>query len=474
MLRIGTQVAVAVLVVASVAAAGAGQHAMATGGTPAATGAGDGPTMGFYVAPGSALSQLRSASTAGEYGGVDLTRRPRVTSADALVVRLRVDGLATAVAARDGNSTTARFFALLASDRASLNGTQYVSTPDTTPKALDLRDRDAVTVVTGGDDTVDLVIDPSALSATVDENGNGRADDGGRRPIQPGEIYRLTFAFDGRTVANSVGVFEATASFRGAGPGEPLRLDPAPGQDVSADTTLAPGTELTLHLTAVGNDSSFSKTRSVRVRNRSLGLVNATFDLSTVPEATPLSLLLTRGEDVLGATRAEIVHYDAMLRSPGTSESRERLVVWNVTLSDPGFLLVRPGGDDSVVANRYLSAGSHTDVAVSFTRPVRAANVTVSVVADVDGNGVYDRRGPDRPFTRDGRPVTAVVAMPAADGSSGEETTAPSDGGRPGADGRGTASFTPYTLTDVRGPGFGAGAALVALGAAVVVLARRN
>lgn len=476
MLRIGIQVAIAVLVVGAVAASGAGTPAAATGGTGSAAAAADGPSLGVRVAPGDALSTLRSADSAAAFSGARLTPRLQVTPSDALVIDLRAEGLGDAVASQPGNDTTDRLFSLLADDRASLTGVQYRPTSDATPKALDLTDPEAVTAVRGSGDAVHLVIDPAALSAERDDNGNGRADDGSTGPVQPGEVYTLSFAFDGQSVERSIGIYEATASFAPERRGQIPQLVPAAGQEIRAETTLAPGTEVTIELTATGDDVTFSRSRDVRVQNRSFGLVNATFDLSGIPGSTPVSVLVTSGERVLGAARTTVADYEARLSVPRESDHRDRLPVGNLSLSDPGFLIVQAGSAEGpVVANRHFEAGTYTDVSVSFTREVAANHLVVSVVADVDGDAVYDRGGPDRLFARDGKPVAAVVRLPGATGTPTPGGVRGTDaGGSPGRYGNNSSTFTPYTISDVEGPGFGPVAAAVALLGAVALLARRS
>ncbi|WP_336001772.1 DUF7282 domain-containing protein [Halorientalis halophila] len=440
-----------------------------TGGTSAQAAA---PNVTTFVAPGDALTALWAGQADDQ-----LTRRPRVTPADALVVRVSTPGLGSAVAAQPGNTTTERFRALLSSDRASLTGVE-MGTTDRPPRVIDPTSGD-LAVREAGADTYDLIYDAGALRATDDQNGNDRADDGGATTVSPTKVFRLTFTLDGTSGSSNLGVFPASIAFS-TPTSDDVELSPLPDQKLVGRTPLAPGTTLSIALDAVGHPFAIERTATVRDRRRPYA--NLTLDLSDAPEGVPVTVTARLNGVVVRETEGRIRRLGASFTTGTTTDPRNELVLRNVSAAVDGFLVVRDGPDGPLIANQRLAAGEGQSVTVPFRESATADSITVTAYVDVDDDGVLDRGGPDRPFRRDGDPLSRTVAitdLTAETPSTPTQTPTPTT--EPPTTAPATASgatadtpATAYQVTDASGDGFGPLLALVALAAFAVAGHRRR
>jgi len=435
------------------------------------------PNLTVFVAPGDTFGTLRTGNEEA-YEAVTRTRRPRVTPADALVLRLSAPDFDPVLADYDGDSLTEQFLALLETDRASLRGTEIRTAGNRTAGALDLRDEEAVTVRRRAANTVELIADPSALNATLDENGNGLADDGNPRPVEPGEIYRLSFTFENATVEQSLAVFAPVATI-GSEDGGPV-VYPVMNQRITGETTIAPGSTVDVSLNASGG--AFRTEQSVRAtgpRSR----IDASFDLRSAPDDVPLLVTVTRNGTRIGRAVGRIGPLTGSFAADSAVGTPDRLVVREVSFSRGGFLVVRDsGGDGRVVGNRYVEPGDHDSLTVRFAGPVESDAVRVTAYVDIDGGRVFDADGPDRPYQRNGEPMAATVRIAERTETSPRVTTAPTTtnprGNPPTPSPAPTVTaprdttFTSYTIT--HGAGLGAGVAVVALALAAALFARRR
>ena len=507
MQRAGQVVAVGVVATLVLAAVVGGASAMGTAATSDATDSVSNAASGVdatnatrvsgtdhrnltvLVAPGSALSELQGASAIGNYSAT-VTLRPRPTLADTMLVRVSAPGLADAVAAQPGNTTTARFFALLESDRASLTMYEVAPTEEGPFKALDVSDPDAVRVVPGEGDRFDLVTDPTALNGTLDRNGDERPDEGGESVgMETFDTYQFNFTVDGRSTLKAISVFPTVVTLAPDQPNDQPRVFPAANQTIRGQTTLAPGTQLDIELVVRG-EQGFTQRRTVTVANRSLSEFAAVFDLQEAVGANNISVVARLDGTPIGATDGRILALSARLIAPDRSPDRETLRITRANLSQGGFAIVRPVGSDRIVGKRYLTPGRHDGVSVSLLQGIRADALNVTLYVDFDGDRRFDDDGTDRPYRNALGPVSSIVSLedpatpvptpvpttttrPPTTTTLSSTTTTASTTGPPettadpdpvtGPQRNGTTTFTPYTFTVRSGPGFGVGAALAAL-----------
>lgn len=461
----------------------------------------DEANISVFVAPGSDLSTMQDAESIVEYGNVTLTRRPHVTLSDTLVVQVHAPGLETAVNQQPGNGTTEKFFSLVQRDRVSVTGSEAYVPANETRQVFSLANRNTTSVVEAGDRTYQLVVNLSAVRTTLDENGNGRPDEGQTQPISSGDVYRLHFSFDDYSENESILVFPVAVEFAPSQDGNSPVLYPKPDQRIRGTTTLAPGTKLRIQLTGTGTEP-FRRTKTVRVTGADQPMFSASFDLVDIEDGQPLIVLVKDGDRNIGKAEGRIPKLNASLTVPDRIDSTDHITVPRVTFSQGGFLVVRSGGSDGpIVGNRYLAPGTYTGLRVQFAQPVKADTLSVSAYVDIDGDRIFDRGGLDRPFRRDGTPVSHVVDVSGVTGTPAittrpppspstptepttsvettplvtppgstttERPTAPTPTGPSSP-----ATFTPYTIT-ANGPGFTAGVALAALLALVGLLAWRR
>jgi hypothetical protein len=455
--------------------------------------------MTVIVAPGAALESMQTATSADEYGpNVALSARPRVTLSDTLVLRIQAPGLEDAVQAQSGNSTTRQFVSLLESDDAELLISQF-GARDEIPRAIDTRDTSAMSVVPAGNNTYDVVIDLASIEATLDANGNNRADDDETVGVASGDTYRANFTFGETQIDNAFAVFPVAVIFLPDEAGNNPSLRPAPNQTIHARTTLAPGTVLGVEVT-VDSADVFRHRQEVTVVNRSQSQFTAEFDLRDAPDGVDISVVVDNDDQVISATSGRVSELRASITLPQRADERDRVPVSNLSLSQGGFLIVRDGGPNgTIVANRYLTGGNYTDLSVLLSRGAETDTLVVTAYADLDTDRVFDATGPDRPFRVDGSLVRARIRLPGTTQTPAQtatttatptetETSSPTarrvtspptttttdpQTTRPFGDTT-TEGFTPYTITATGAPGFGIGIALAAIVALVALLAGRQ
>jgi PGF-CTERM protein len=450
------------------------------------------------VAPGRALSELRGASSIANYSA-QITLRPRPTLADTMLVRVSAPGLADAVAAQPGNTTTARFFSLLDSDGANLRMYEVAPTEEGPFKAIDVTDSEAVTVVPGEGDRFDLVADPAALNGTLDRDSDELPDAGGAPVgVESFDTYQFNFTFDGRSELKAISVFPTVATIAPNQPNDRPRVFPAANQTIRGTTTVAPGTRLDVDLVVRG-DEGFTLARTVTVTNRSLSEFAAEFDLQDAAGARNISVVARLDGRPIGASDGRLLDLSARLVAPDRSDSRDRLRLPRVNLSQGGFVIVRPAGSDRIVGKRYLTSGPHEGVTVSLLQGIRADALNVTVYVDYDADRRFDGDGPDRPYRTVLGLVSSTVSL--AEPTTPVPTPLPTTTRPPttttqppttvttrvttspptrtdvdpvaGPERNTSTTFTPYTFTVESGPGFGVGLALLALLFVGLLAARR-
>jgi PGF-CTERM protein len=415
-----------------------------------------------------------------------------------MIVRVSAPGLADAVAAQPGNTTTKRFFSLLDSDQASLRMYEVAPSEEGPFKAIDVTDTEAVTVVPGEGDRFDLVTDPAALNGTLDRDGDRLPDDGGDAVgIEPFDTYQYNFTFDGRSQLKAISVFPVVATLAPNQPNNRPQVFPAANQTIRGQTTVAPGTELDVQLVVRG-DQGFEQVRTATVTNRSLSEFAASFDLQEAVGANNISVVARLDGRPIGGSDGRILGLSARLLAPERSDTREGLRLDRVNLSQGGFVIVRPVDSDRVVGKRYLGDGVHEGLSVSLVQGIRADALNVTLYVDFDGDRRFEA-GTDRPYRTAIGPVSDIVSLRepttpvpttrtptttrpptttvTTTATTVRTTTPPESTANPdpvtGPQRNDSTTFTPYTFTVAQGPGFGPLVALLALSLLAALAWRR-
>ena len=203
----------------------------------------------------------------------NVTESDDIADGDLVIHQLQTSGLEGALEAQSGNETAA-FFAL--------NGNVYeLSVEESNPSAnrdafvLNLHAGNTVVVPDPDNDTYFVAFDTDDV---VGERPNGQTVqlDDGQELLANFTVYEDegNLADEDQTVEDEYGIVEAEHSLD-----EPVNVSAASGQTVAGETTVAPGTELSLRVRSSGDTQpSFLKTASVYVTED--GTYEGTFDFS--------------------------------------------------------------------------------------------------------------------------------------------------------------------------------------------------
>jgi hypothetical protein len=162
-------------------------------------------------------------------------------------------GLDEAVSSQPGDTLTQQFSVLVRSNQASLLGPEAMNDPAATPKALNLYDPETVTVVDAGNDTYHLVYDPTEIRGTADRNGNDRPDDTEQTRMESGDVFTVNFTFEGSSTEQGFAYFPATAEFTSTPDEERPVFYPLFDHRLAGETTVAPGSTVTVEFTSTGD-----------------------------------------------------------------------------------------------------------------------------------------------------------------------------------------------------------------------------
>ncbi|WP_123534617.1 DUF7282 domain-containing protein [Halosimplex salinum] len=207
--------------------------------------------------------------------------------------------------------------------------------------------------------------------------------------------------------------------------GEAIRRQAASGQRIGGETTLAPGSRLTLDVTAYDGDY---ETQAVTEVDDD-GTFDTTVNLSEAPDDARLTLSVAEvdGSITLLTTgnAPETAVWFQEYESPSTEEATTIDGV-RVALDDPGFVAAYAVPPDEQVTHAdvigrsaYLQSGVHT-TAVDLDRPLTdSRTVVLAVHRDDDGDGQFDYPADDSPVRVDDEAVyTAGRVLLSGDGSS--------------------------------------------------------
>jgi PGF-CTERM protein len=444
---------------------------------PAAERPGANISLSTLTAPGSTYDDLRNASAVrAAIADGTLAEPGQDTYADAVVAygdvvlhRVSFEGSATAVldamADQDRGSPGANFRALVAGDGVDLS----FRGPTACPPDLALNaslDADAIRVVPDQDrESLYLVFDSDRYLVGQSES-DPRAD---RWNYGAHSLSLSAGTVDGRDV-DAAGETQWETQQRAvafdAADDDLLRTDSGENQSFAFETTVAPGTELTVALQSLDGDVTRSGDAVVsanRTGRVTLDVPRGVYAVN-VSDAEPTDLLVAAG-NASGAT----------LAFPDQEAEQPTLYQVGVVTTDGGFVVVRNESGRVVgVSDRFEAGAAHPEVEL----PRAAATdgeFTATVVRDAAADdGEYDAEVDD-PYRVDGEPVEATASVdfrlqtpPTATTTTTRTATTQESG--PPTSTRARSTSGESTGTDV--PGFGVGVGVVAVLAAAPVARR--
>jgi PGF-CTERM protein len=344
-------------------------------------------------------------------------------------------------------------------------------------------------------DTGDAVFDRVDRAEFTDNEANGFEDTALRTArdvsASTGDEFEVTLfigkeanvalATSEESVSSSFEVVEQTAEFD-VNSDDAVEVESDSDQMISGETSLAPGTEITVRARASG-DNPFLKTETARVNAD--GTFSATLNFSNVAEGTNFTASVREVDDT---------ETDGIVSAPPTATvsvsdqttDGTTVTVDSASLSNGGFVTIHDGSlangavfDSVRGTSAYLEAGSHSDIEVSLDAPYESDGTAIAMPhQDTNGNEAYDfvssDGAEDGPYTADGAAVTDDASLTVE--TTTEETPTPSPSPTPTPDEETpTPTEDTPTPTDTEGqPGFGAALAIVALAGAALLALRRE
>ena len=324
--------------------------------------------------------------------------------------------------------------------------------------------------------------------------------------LEVGDRYEARFRVEesnpyvGATVERSATVTVERPSVTVAATGDHVGVAATASGLVRGETNLADGTELAVSASGPGVTAAGEAT----VRD---GRWSVDLDLSTAEPGERFTVEVGRPGETITSVDAVLTRPPSVAVANQTPSGDRLVTVDRVRLPNGGFVAVydRPPGEDGRPAplgtSTLLPRGTSRDVTVTLDEPIDGERSVVVVVHRNGGDGQFEfvtsDGARDRPYTADGRTVSAEVTLstggePATTATTTEtDTVTDTDTDTPTTDD--TATDTPTdtdtdtpTTADTTGddgdgglvdgvgaPGFGPAAALVAL-FAVALLARRR
>ncbi|RRJ31990.1 DUF7282 domain-containing protein [Halocatena pleomorpha] len=453
------------------------------------------------TAPGSKFDDVQTTDDVSELAPETET----VAAEDVLVIQMTSRELSNAVAGSSNTTSNARLLELVQSgvlDVRIENGASNTT--------LDL----PATNETGGLRVIPET-DGSAVYVLIDTERAVFSDR--TTGVTPGNLT-VTIASHGteEPVSSHVTVTPREASFE-TNDGK-LRLTADSNRTITGDTTVAPNTNLTVHVRA-NEEATFNITRTTRVNDD--GSFSLRVDFGNVTKGTRFVVLIpnagftedVKTEGVLTATSTASVRLTAQHLKTDESQT---VTVRSANLSEGGFLAVY--NRSFLTQNRsearksyqgvseYHQPGSHSDINITLDGDYRGEGTVIVVPhLDTNDNGQFDGHNAslDEPYR--GADGGAIIAMAnassgtvggnhsstsqhappafterdpsdaAENGNDPSQTTTPVATGQEserGTQGTGSNGSPNAQLTEVDGPGFGPLAGLIAVGITTLIAMR--
>jgi surface glycoprotein (TIGR04207 family)/PGF-CTERM protein len=460
----------------------------------------------FTLYTGADVSDVQDADSLADVSDLkdagSVTESSRIASGDTLIHEIEISGLEGALDDQTGSDAEDLFNSLINSGNVELSIIQTESSigPNQNPKALiDTENRaenvpSASNVIADGDNDTYYLNFPVAIG-TGTNGSDVEADDQFDVTLTITEASGLVN--ENTSVSRTFTVVERDVELDTTGENpdgtEFIQVESADGQTVTGDTTLAPGTELSVRARATG-DSPFLKSQTVTVDDsRSF---SAEFSFASVSEGQNFTISVIDGsterDDVDAVVSAAPTATVAISDQTGAGDT---VTVDSVTLSEGGFVTIHDNtlADDAVGSvvgtSDYLAAGSYSNIEITLDTPLEEdQTVTAMPHQDTDGDQTYDfvssGGADDAPYVGDdGNAVTAQAAYTLeAEETDAPETDAPEtdapetdapETDAPETDAPETDAPETTTATDGQ-PGFGVIVALLAFLAAALIAIRRD
>ncbi len=457
------------------------------------------------TAPGAKFDDVRTVADVSELA----TETETIAAEDVLVIEVAATGLSNALVEESGNSN-ARFLELVRSGVLEVRIENEAS--NTTLDLAATNETGGLRVIpeTDGSDVYAL-IDTERAVFTNSTTG-----------VTTGDLVVTVDSQDtDEAVSTPITVTPRKASLETNGE-DVLKLTADSNRTITGDTTVAPQTNLTVHLRS-NEEATFNITHTTRVKED--GSFSLRVDFGNVTKGTQFVVLIpgegfseeAKTEGVLTAASSASV---SLTGQQFENDSSKTITVKDANLSEGGFLAVynqsfltqnRSEARESYMGvSEYRQPGSHSNVSITLDGDYRGDGTVIVVPhLDTNDNGEFDSHNTsiDGPYRgADGGAIIAVVNastgstthwstdQPAPPPHSGSGPSEPADNGDAdpsetaidaGSDGRVTEQGTETTdsdgasnarLSDVDGPGFGPLAGLIALSitALIAAMGRRH
>lgn len=303
-------------------------------------------------------------------------------------------------------------------------------------------------------DGLELLSDEGSVYLLIDTNravfDRGETTVG----IETGDQFEVTVTGNNgleneTTVSKNIRIVPRTASFDTGtiGDQETITVKSDANQTVGGETSVAPGTNLTIQAKANGN-SSFVITRTAQVQPNGTFALN--FDFTNVTKGTHFEFMIpnqgfTDSASVSGVVRRPSTASVRISNQNIRSNDTQTVVIRSVDLSDGGFVAVydqsffdsdnkTEPSDALRGTSQYLTADKHTNVTIPLDSPYANSSTIVAVpYLDTNDNKEFNITGDtteDEPYSRaDGGPVATSANVSVGDEGYGGNVNGVTTGG---------------------------------------------
>ena len=265
--------------------------------------------MNLWTAPASSFDSV--AAPAGVYSAIDdgaITQSDEIAAGDTLVHQIQIEGVYGALAAEDTETPEQALINLLTetgtdidddgdSTALSLSMVQAGSSPNQDPKRLALSEsKDALNVVLDdANNTVFVNVNTADAQFFRGQEGDTYSSGDTLVSASTGETFDVTLTLepesgltaDDTTEESLSATFEVVERSGEINNGDPVMVEPGTDQVISGETSIAPGTEVTMRARATGDNPFLVSTTTTVAQN---GTFEGAFDFSEVSNNTSFTV----------------------------------------------------------------------------------------------------------------------------------------------------------------------------------------
>ncbi|WP_225334636.1 DUF7282 domain-containing protein [Halomicrobium urmianum] len=424
--------------------------------------------------------------------GSNLTQTDEVAEGDYAVHAIEATGIEGALEVARGSDDVRSLLYDNADYQVHFKIEQADPGPNADADRINLHEGNSYLVSDPENDTYYVAVDMEELEYVDANKWGGNSEPTG--DVTDGDELTANFTVRGQSVLSDddsemvYADYETVERDATLNDGDDVTVRAQSGQQISGETSVAPGSEVTVRIRSTDTDEPFQLTPETEVDEDGTFTVGG--DFSDVNPGTNFTAQ-TRvngdetGDSVDGVVReaegADVTFSDQ--ESDGST-----VTVDSANLGTGGFIAVHAGdaSGDIVGVSDYLESGSQQDVEISLDEELdESATLVAMPHMDTNDDEAFDYNGSDTdaPYTESGVPVTdsaeitvgdtgTETATPTATATPEEtETVTPTATPTPEDD---TGGDTPTATTEGEGPGFTAVLALVALVAAALLAVRRD